>query len=231
MMVLDCGKAGTYHFGMGVLTTYRKRAGLSQSALAEKAGTSQPQIQRLEKGTRGLSKKWATKIAPIVKAFPEELMFGDRAVPIVGIVSAGEAHFGTKADGNLGLARMPRGGTEGTVAVEVRGDSLGGALDGWLIYYDQRREPPTDELLGALCVVGLKSGQVLVKMLMRGRIAGHYDLFPGSGAGVPLTDQAVEWAARVAGIMPPWLAKIELVDEEKPAPTRRKKAKKAGRKR
>jgi DNA-binding XRE family transcriptional regulator len=194
---------------MGLLTTYRKRAGLSQSALAEKAGTSQPQIQRLEKGTRGLSKKWATKIAPIVKAFPEELMFGDRTVPVVGIVSAGEAHFGTETDGDLGLARMPRGGTEETVAVEVRGDSLGGAFDGWLIYYDQRREPPTDDLLGNLCVVGLQSGQVLVKLLMRGRIPGHYDLFSGSGSGVPLTDQAVIWAARVAGIMPPLLARVE----------------------
>lgn len=207
--VLDGENCGLYHFGMGILTTYRKRAGLSQSRLADLAGTSQPQIQRLEKGTRGLSRKWATKIAPHVKAIPEELMFGDRTVPIVGIVAAGEAHYGAEGgDLHLGRARMPRGGTEETVAVEVRGDSIGVVFDGWLIYYDQRKEPPTDDMLGALCVVGLQSGQVLVKTLMRGRVAGHYDLFSGSG-GFPLTDQLVVWAAKVAAIMPPWLAKVE----------------------
>lgn len=229
-LVLDWGKAHLYHFGMGILTSYRKRAGLSQSKLAELAGTSQPQIQRLERGTRGLSKKWATKIAPHVRAIPEELMFGDQTVAIVGIVSAGEAHFGSETgDQNLGRARMPRGGTEVTVAVEVRGDSLGGAFDGWLIYYDERREPPTEDMLGTLCVVGMVSGQVLVKTLMRGRVAGHYDLFSGVG-GMPMTDQLVAWAARVTAIMPPWLAKIEEYSDlpkktskkSKPAPARKK---------
>jgi hypothetical protein len=224
-LVLDGEKYRLYHFGMGILTSYRKRAGLSQSRLAELSGTSQPQIQRLETGTRGLSKKWATKIARHVRAIPEELMFGDRTVPVVGIVSAGEAHFGSEADVNLGRARMPRGGTEETVAVEVRGDSLGSPFDGWLIYYDNRREPPTDDLLGMLCVIGLTSGQVLVKTLMRGRVEGHYDLFAGTG-GLPLTDQAVAWAARVAGIMPPWLAKVEESQADYGVPTTVKPKKK-----
>lgn len=119
---------------------------------------------------------------------------------------------------------MPRGGTEETVAVEVRGGSLGGAFDGWLIYYDERREPPTDDLLGMLCVIGLSSGQVVVKQLMRGRIPNHFDLFSGSGAEMPMTDQAVAWAARVTGIMPPWLAKFDELGE--PPPQKRKKIKK-----
>lgn len=205
---------------MGILTTYRKRAGLSQGRLADLAGTSQPQIQRLEKGTRGLTKKWATILAPHVRAIPEELMFGDRTVPIVGIVSAGVAHYGAESDQNLGRARMPRGGTGETVAVEVRGDSLGGALDGWLIYYDERREPPTEDMLGSLCVVGLQSGQVMVKLLMRGRAPGQYDLFSGTG-GLPLTDQPVAWAARVMAIMPPWLAKVEDLADQPPLRLRR----------
>lgn len=229
--VLDWGKPPLYHFGMGILTEYRERVGLSQSKLAELAGTSQPQIQRLEKGTRGLSKQWATKIAPHVQAIPEDLMFGDRTVAVVGIVSAGTAHFGSETDQDLGRARMPRGGTEETVAVEVRGDSLGAPFDGWLIYYDERRDPPTDDMLGSLCVVGLASGQVVVKMLMRGRLPGHFDLFSGAG-GAPTTDQVVVWAARVNAIMPP-RAKVEFLDEppkkrrktsgRTPAPKKRKR--------
>lgn len=221
---LDGGKPRLYHFGMGILTSYRNRAGLSQSALAELAGTSQPQIQRLEKGTRGLSKNWATKIAKHVRAIPEELMFGDRTVPIVGIVAAGTAQFSSETHQSLGRARMPRGGTEETVAVEVRGDSLGGAFDGWLIYYDERREPPTEDMLGALCVIGLVSGQVVVKTLMRGRVDGCFDLFSGAG-GAPLTDQSVAWAARVAAIMPPWMAKV--VDDFSEMPIKSKRKKKA----
>lgn len=225
MLALDGGKPCLYHFGMGILTSYRKRAGLSQSALAELAGTSQPQIQRLEQGTRGLSKKWATKIAPHVRAIPEELMFGDQTVPIVGTVLAAIGHFSSKTDPTLGRARMPRGGTEETVAVEVRGDNtLGGAFDGWLIYYDERRDPPTPDMLGALCVIGLSAGQVVVRTLMKGRVEGHYDLFSATG-GMPLTDQLVVWAARVTAVMPPWLVRIEEIVSAGPAGRSRTKKK------
>lgn len=216
MLALDGENVRPYHFGMGILTKYRDRAGLSQQRLADLVGTSQPQIQRLEKGKRGLSKKWAIRIAPHVQTIPETLVFGDRTVPIVGHVGAGsEAHFYGDAAGNFGRARMPLGGSEETVAVEVRGDSLGVAFDGWLVYYDERRNPPTADLLGTLCVVGLISGQVLVKLLMRGRAEGRFDLFPGT-SGLPLLDQSVEWAARVIAIMSPGMARMDIADDDDP---------------
>lgn len=61
----------------------RDRFGISQSQLAELAGTSQPQIKRLENGERKLSKDWAEKIAPHLHVTPEILMFGypDEAEP------------------------------------------------------------------------------------------------------------------------------------------------------
>jgi hypothetical protein len=225
-MVLDGNSAPRYHFGMGLLANRRKASGLSQAALAKLAKTSQPQIKRLENDERELTKSWAIKLAPHLKnTTPEELVFGDRTVQIVGYVGAGsEAHHYGNSQGGLGSARMPPGGNERTVAVEIRGDSLGAPFDGWLIYYDDRREPPTDDLIGQLCVVGLSSGQVLVKKLMRGRSPGHFDLWSTSGS--PLMEQSVEWAARVQAVMPPSFAKVEAVDElpqDEPSPTRKKR--------
>jgi repressor LexA len=219
-MVLDYDGRRPYHSGMRALTKYRKAARLSQAALAELAGTSQPQIKRLEAGERKLTKEWANKLAPHLNATPEDLIFGDRTVPLVGHVGAGsKAHYYADADGPFGRARVPPGGTESSVAVRVRGDSLGGPLDGWVIYYDDRRDPPTVDLLGHLCVVGLPSGQVLVKQLMRGRVPGRYDLWSVSGA--PRTDEAVEWAARVTALLPPGVALVE--ESQLPEPSTKKK--------
>lgn len=206
-----------YHFGMATLTKFRERAGLSQARLADLVGTSQPQIQRLEKGKRGLSRKWALRIAPHVGAVAEELMFGDRSVSLVGHVGAGsEAHFYAESDQPFGRAKMPPGGSESTVAVQVRGDSLGGPLEGWVIYYDERRDPPTSDLLNQLCVIGLPGGKVLVKKLMRGRTEGRFDLWSLNGS--PIIDAQVEWAALVIAMVPASRALVEDSQEIEPTP-------------
>lgn len=64
----------------------REDRDMSQNELAEKAGTSQPQINRLEKGERKLTKEWAERLAPHLNVTPEILLFGwpdegDMAMP------------------------------------------------------------------------------------------------------------------------------------------------------
>jgi transcriptional regulator with XRE-family HTH domain len=216
-LVLDGDNPGAYHFGMSLMRKLRNAKGLSQGELAELSGTSQPQIRRLENDERELTGTWAIRIAPHLDIHPEELVFGNRTVRIVGYVgAASKAHFQNGDDGFLGLARPPRGATERTVAVEIRGDSLGAAFDGWVIYYDDRREPPTPDLIGKLCIVGLGDDQVLVKRLRTARTAGLYDLWPGGG-GDPIENQAVEWADAVMLMASPDQAKIEESQAE-PAP-------------
>lgn len=60
---------------MNMIKELREKMDLSQSALAERVGTSQPQIKRLESGERKLTKEWAEKIAPHLRIAPEALMF------------------------------------------------------------------------------------------------------------------------------------------------------------
>lgn len=59
------------------LRLLREKAGLTQAQLAEQAGTSQPQIRRLENGERELTRAWAERLAgplhttAVALVFPE----------------------------------------------------------------------------------------------------------------------------------------------------------------
>lgn len=76
---LDYTDAMSYQYGMSLFEKLRKARGLTQQQLSDLANTSQPQIQRLEKTTRGLSKEWAEKIAPHLGTTPQELMFNNES--------------------------------------------------------------------------------------------------------------------------------------------------------
>ena len=54
---------------MDELKKLREANGLSQDDLARLAGTSQPQIKRLENGERKLTKEWAIRLAGPKKPF------------------------------------------------------------------------------------------------------------------------------------------------------------------
>lgn len=197
------------------------RRGITPTGASKRTGISQPEIQRWYVGDRPISKRGAIVLAPLIGRTPEELLFQERSVRIVGKVGAGaEAHYYSGMEEFLGLARFPQNGSETTVAVEIDGDSLGAGYHGWIAYYDDRREPPTEDLLGKPCVVELQNGKVLVKILARGRQPDRYDLF-AVASGTALTDQTVVWAARVISMAPPDLAVIEETQEQPQPPQKR----------
>jgi len=122
-------------------------------------------------------------------------------VRVVGYVGAGaKAHFYAVSQGDLDEAPAPEGSIKDTVAVEIRGDSLGALFDRWLVFYDQIHSPVTSDLIGKLCVVGLADDRVLVKKLQNGRKKGRYRLL--SEIGDPIEDVIVEWAAKVKSMVP-----------------------------
>lgn len=126
---------------------------------------------------------------------------GPREVKLVGYVGAGAAaHFYGEAEGELGRVPAPDGATESTVAVEVRGESLGALFDRWLVYYDDVRSPVTPDLIGALCVVGLADDRVLVKQIKASRSKGLYHLLSNTEA--PILDVPIDWAAKVKNMVP-----------------------------
>ena len=126
---------------------------------------------------------------------------GPRTVRVKGYVGAGaEAHFYAVQQGDLDEVPAPDDATENTVAVEIRGESLGPLFDRWLVFYDEIHRPVTADLIGKLCVVGLESGQVLIKKIRNGRAKGLFSLV--SQNEDPILDVSVEWAARVKHMAP-----------------------------
>lgn len=161
-----------------------------------------------ENGSRPLSKKAAADYARHFRVSVGWLLYGEGdpgqrlTIPVVGYVSAGsETHYFSDNDQHLDEVEMPPGGTEKTVAVQVRGTSMPGiADDGWVIYYDDIRSPPTDDLLNKLCVIRLKDGRTVIKRLVQSRKPGSFDLW--STNEPPILGQEIEWAARVNWIKP-----------------------------
>lgn len=181
----------------------RRHMKANQAEFAELLGVTQPTVSRWENGAEPEISQWEA-LNKVAKSSGYALLDVKAAVtaPLVGFVGAGASvNLYASGQGPFEEVEMPPRGTETTVAVEVRGDSMAGiADDKWIIYYDNRQEPVTEELFGKLCVVGLAGDGVLVKKLQPGRKPGRFDLYSSNGA--PLLDQEVIWAARVEWIRP-----------------------------
>lgn len=127
----------------------------------------------------------------------------EKTVPVVGYVGAGaEAHFYALSHGELDRVPAPENAGPETVAVEIRGESLGPLFERWLVHYDEVRSPITADLIGQLCVVGLTDDKVLVKKIRmaKSKAQGLYDLL--SNNEDPITDVVVMWAAKVKSMVP-----------------------------
>jgi transcriptional regulator with XRE-family HTH domain len=175
-------------------------------------GITQPQISRWLKG----SMPEIPSYDRIVELAHEAGLLGDvrsedvsaalpvarsKMVKLKGYVGAGShAHFYAVADEDYEEVAAPMGANEKTIAVEIRGKSLGPLLSNWLVFYDDVRSPVTSDLVGQLCVVGLSDGRVLVKEIQRnGR--GGYKLLSNTSE-LPIDNVDIEWAAKVTEMRP-----------------------------
>jgi transcriptional regulator with XRE-family HTH domain len=163
---------------------------------AEHMSVSRGQYIKLERGERRLTNHYISIAARAFGVTEADVISQPRTVPLVGYVGAGaEAHFYASDQGEFDQVPAPEGATDSTVAAEIRGDSLGPFFDQWLVFYDDVRTPPTDDLIGKLCVVGLEDGRVLIKKLRRGSLDGAFTL--QSQFEPPIYDVFLEWAAPV----------------------------------
>lgn len=123
--------------GMNRLKELREKAGLSQARLAELAGTSQPQVRRLEASQRKLTKQWADRLAPHLHVRSQDLLFADdkdTQREIVGLPVLGRSRAGDWLDISLmddmgepetiNVARDSRFPYAAQYALRVEGDSM-----------------------------------------------------------------------------------------------------------
>jgi len=204
------------------LAAVRMAAGFkSARAAALENGWSESTYRAHEGGTRTIGQDDAERYAHRfqaegVKVTAQHILFGDpviaregitriaarlKTIPLVGYVGAGsEAHFYSVNRGALDEVLAPQDGSSNTVAVEIRGNSLGKLFDRWLVFYDDFRRPITPDLIGQLCVVGLADDRVLVKKIQLGKKEGLFRL--ASEREPEIRDVAIDWAARVKSMVP-----------------------------
>jgi phage repressor protein C with HTH and peptisase S24 domain len=169
-----------------------------------------------ENGQRGLRPDVAARYAKAYKV-PVEWLLYERGpqkaqpgeappeIPIIGYVAAGsETRFynDVREEPEPRTVPAPRGATDETVAVEVRGESLGPAFDRAIVFYNDVRRPATDDLVGRLCVVGLDDGRIVVKILRRSKSQRGLFHLMSNGSEPPILDAKIEWAARVIDVRP-----------------------------
>lgn len=178
-----------------------KATGQKQMALAGHFNVSQSTIHRWLKGSEpeGPHRDAINDLYEDVVEKPELVDGREATVPLVGYVGAGAAaHFYDAVD--LGHVAAPEGATDDTVAMEIRGESLGALFEHWLVFYDEVRSPITPDMIGRLCVVGLIDERILVKKIQRSKTPGLYHLL--SNTEGPILDAEVVWAARVKNMVP-----------------------------
>ncbi len=180
----------------------------TRSGLAQALGRSPSAVTDLLNGSRRLRADEIAVVADYLGVEPPRLVGGGRPghptgrVPLVGYVGAGAiAHFYADAQGPFDEVDAPDAATASTVAVQIRGHSLGALFDNWLVFYDDVRDAPGDDLVGRMCVCGLADGRVLVKALKRSAQApGMWTLL--SNTEPPIYDVALDWAALVREMRP-----------------------------
>lgn len=191
----------------------RAKAGYDSPTDAAKAyGWRQSTYISHENGTRGLKPAVADRYARAFRVPAEWILFGKgrrahpetragRTLRVVGYVGAGAQTFFFDDQGDLDEVPAPDGASEETVAVEVRGESLGALFDRWLVFYNDVHRPVTTDQIGRLCVVGLRDGRIMVKKIQRSR--GKSTFFHLlSNTEAPILDVEIEWAARVINMVP-----------------------------
>jgi hypothetical protein len=188
-----------------------KSARLAGKAMGMAVSTYGAHERAESPGGRDYGPDEAKKYARRFGVTPEWLLTGREPFPtgdadmpppksnVVGYVGAGaETHIYDVPPGDLDEVDSPTGSNESTVAVEIRGNSLGSLFNRWLVFYDDVRRPVTSDLVGDLCVVGLEDGRILIKLLQRGRVEGLYNLI--SQTEPPIRDAAIKWAAGVVSM-------------------------------
>lgn len=189
--------------------------GLTARAASKAAGLSEDAIRNLQRAARegkrqGVSTRTLNALAPVLGTNVNWLLNGEGddeaneasdTVAVVGLVGAGSvATLYSEGQGPFDHVDAPHDATDSTVALSIRGISLGPAFDEGIVFYDDVRSPVTEDLHGRLCIVGLEDGRVLIKIL-RSANDGTYHLFSNT-VEEPLLNERVAWAARVKEVRP-----------------------------
>jgi len=190
------------------LKSLRLRRGWTIEKAADAFGRSRDGYNKIERGERRLSSNVIERACQIYDVSPTEVLGGAPSVGVrlIGSIGAGsEVHYfedkdNSKESANEEVDRPPESNLL-TAALMVKGDIMYPiADDGDIIYYDDIRTFPTEDMIGRMCVVALADNRILVRRLYQGRAPNLFNLT--SANAPPMQDVELLWAAKVRWIKP-----------------------------
>lgn len=191
------------------LRQFRRKARLTQEAVAASLDISNTQLSRYETGHTPVTLDLLERLAELYGESPQSLIAEPRPVPVVGRVGAGAEIYGiddhARGDG-LYLVECPANlDARRTVALEVVGQSMFPIDEGWLVFYSRSHDGVPSECLYKLCVVKTADGRHLLKKV-KPEPGGLFTL--QSSNAPDLDHQRLDWAVPVTGFSGP-LPKID----------------------
>jgi transcriptional regulator with XRE-family HTH domain len=183
-----------------------KHTGKTRSGLAKALGRSPSAVTDLLNGHRRLRADEISLVAEYLGVEPPRLIGGGGKplapkAPLVGYVGAGAvAHFYAEGQGPFDEVDAANDSGPQTVALQVRGHSLGPLFDNWIMFYDNVRTTADEIAIGRLCVCGLFDGRVLIKGVKKSQATGQWNLL--SNTEPPIYDVNLDWAAPVREMRP-----------------------------
>lgn len=165
--------------------------------------------QQAENGTRPPTRDKITEYARKFHVSVSWLLTGSgtpeeseiRTVPFLGQVDQDSGALVSSDPATRPEVTAPPGATEFTAAIRARG---GGRVvsAGALLYFENNRQRATDAMLGKLCVIALRNGDIVVRRLEPGSRPGVYTLFSFVEPTI-IPDQDPLWAAEIVWIRQP----------------------------
>lgn len=183
----------------------RKKAGFTQTTFAEALGVKQPSVSAWERDDSEPSTELMIEIGALTGRAPGWLQFGkaeSEGARIVGAIGAGAVVIPFSDLETTGeLVPKPAGFERYDVeAYEIQGDSMYPLKEGWLVFVQKNRTVDAKMITRRLCVVGLPSGEALLKEVHPGQRKGRFNLH--SWNAPPRSDVALDWANPVIDIRP-----------------------------
>lgn len=210
-------RAGT-HEASHRIRAWRQFRGLTLEKLAESIGMTPQNLGRIERALVPLSEEHLPALARALMIDVPDLFSEpngrkrEMLVPIIGRVGADTEGVVIHTDSDLGqdMVPIPPGGSPHSRALEVVGHSMRDiAEEGSIIYFEDQRTPPTEEMIRYYVIAQLEDGRVLFKRLLRGSRPGLFTL--ESQLGPAIEDVRIVWAAEPIAIIPPKQARRTIV--------------------
>jgi phage repressor protein C with HTH and peptisase S24 domain len=166
----------------------REELGWSQEKLARAAGTSGPQINRLEKSQRRLTQEWMMKLADALGCHPSDLLppyandekksaetprrlflrdsAGAETVPVLGQdgSKAGALVINEKEEVGRVAAHPQQAGVRRAFAFYTRGESMAPRYRSGELVYVVSNRPPVE---GQDCLIELRTGDACLRQFLR----------------------------------------------------------------